>query len=234
MRLGILACDTVSPEVAHLYPSYPDQFKTLFRQVTQAFTLDVFPVYKGQFPPTINTCDAYLITGSKFGVYDDLPWIPRLERFIQQLCYEKHKLIGICFGHQLIAQALGGKVIKSPKGWGAGLSYNNVIVTKPWMRPGRGTLALYVMHQDQVSTPPAQAIVIARSDFCPYFILQYGDHCLSIQGHPEFDTNYVEGLIKKRKGSVIPEDVANQGLASLSKPAERVLMAQWIVQFLHL
>ena len=135
MKLGILQCDDIAPEQKDRFHSYPAMFQALFKQIDPELDYEIFAVHQGNLPDSTNSCDAYLITGSQFGVYETHEWLPSLEDFVRSLYRENRKLIGICFGHQLMAQALGGTVTKSDKGWGAGLSFNVINSDEPWMQP---------------------------------------------------------------------------------------------------
>lgn len=144
-------------------------------------------------------------------------------------CFPK-KLIGICFGHQLIAKALGGKVIKSPKGWGVGMSQNQIYQLKEWMRPSLNCFNLLVSHQDQVIELPTGAEILAGSDFCPNYMMQIGSF-FSVQGHPEFTKSYSRDLMVSREDSVNEIEFA-KGMKSLELHEDDTIIAQWIVNFL--
>ena len=154
MKLGLLQCDDVSEALQAQQGNYPEMFETLLRQRLPGMDYQVYRVLDGVLPSSVDECDVYLSTGSKFGVNDGLPWIAELEAFVVKLWEAGKPLVGICFGHQLMAKALGGEVHKSPKGWGIGLSFNDVLVNKPWMQPARDSLDLIVSHQDQVVRLP--------------------------------------------------------------------------------
>ncbi len=232
MRLGILKTDSVRPELSARFGEYPDMFMRLLESADPQLLFCVYDVEQGQLPADIDECDAYLITGSRVSAYDDVLWIPPLTTFIETLHTQQKKLIGICFGHQLIAQALGGAVEKSPKGWGVGL-HTHEFCDLPWWHDGEAPgLDILVSHQDQVVRPPCGAQVVARSDFCEFAALQMGDHVLTFQGHPEFVTDYARALMEARV-DVIEQGVHERGMASLSGEHQGVRVAKWIVNFLR-
>jgi GMP synthase-like glutamine amidotransferase len=172
--------------------------------------------------------NAYLITGSPAGVYDPLPWIEPLEQFIRAA--NGAKMIGVCFGHQVMAQALGGEVIKSPKGWGAGLHRYTVIRDEPWIDTG-GTIAIPASHQDQVVVQPPNTEVVAASDFTPFAALAWTDRpAISFQFHPEFTPEFAKALIDKRYDNIPNSDAA---IASLDAPNDNEVVAGWIRNFLN-
>jgi GMP synthase-like glutamine amidotransferase len=230
MKLGILQCDKVREQFA-AHGQYPERFAALFKPFFP-MTFITFDVEQEEFPQDIDEVDAYLITGSHHGVNDGLSWIVALEEFVRVLYQSQKKLIGICFGHQLIAKALGGKVIKWPRGWGVGMSQNKIDQPKPWMRPLQSKFNLLVSHQDQVIELPKEAEVLASNEFCPHYMTQIGSHILTVQGHPEFTKAYSHDLMLSRK-PILGEQVFLKGVDSLVLPEDDALVAQWIVNFLQ-
>lgn len=231
MKLGILKCDSVSDVFVADHGQYPEMFASLLRLADPSLEFTVFDAENEVLPGNINAADAYLITGSRHGVNDGYPWIAQLEEFVRTLHAAKKKVIGICFGHQLIAKALGGKVIKSPKGWGVGMSQNQILQHKDWMNPFQKQMNILVSHQEQVVEPPKEAEVLASSDFCPYYMLQIGNHFFTVQGHPEFTKSYSRDLMVSREDT-IDELQFERGMKSLELHEDDALFAQWIINFL--
>ena len=204
-------------------------FRNLLGQDTYRYT--TFDVASGALPAAVQDYDAYLVTGSSAGVYEPLPWIDPLKAFLVS-AKGRAALVGVCFGHQIMAEAFGGKVIKSPKGWGVGLHTYEVRQSETWMDAGP-TIAVPASHQDQVIVPPTGATVLASSDFTPFGMLAYGDQAASIQLHPEFEPAYAKALIETRRGSRYTEEQADAAIASLEIADDRLRVGAWINRFLE-
>lgn len=232
MQLGILQCDSVRPELQPEFGNYPDMFQRLLTTERVQPEYRIYDLSQDQFPRSPDECDAWLITGSKRSVYEPEPWIERAHQLVRELDAERRPLVGICFGHQMIARALGGAVEKASAGWGVGVHTSRIIEPRPWMQPGRERLSLLVSHQDQVIEPPARACHLAGHDFCPYDMFQIDDHILTFQGHPEFCHGYSRAMIELRREQ-IGADTARAGLDSLAQPADADVAAEWIHRFIE-
>lgn len=232
MKIGILQCDHVREALQPTFGDYPQMIAALFAKVMPGCRFETFRVQSFEYPRNLDECDAYITTGSRHGVNDGFEWIRRLEEFICELDQVKKPLVGICFGHQLMAKALGGAVDRSDKGWGIGITLNQVVRSKPWMKPYQHGLNLIASHQDQIIRLPkkVRTDVLASSSFCSYYMLAYGDHFISIQGHPEFTKAYSSALIDLRR-EIIPFNCIQEGKASLSENLDDQLMARWIINF---
>ncbi len=230
MKIGILQCDRVLDELNEQFCDYPQMFIQRMRRVESELTFSVYNIQAGQYPE-LDDCDAYITTGSRHGVNDDLEWVRDFRRFIAFLDKAKKKCVGICFGHQLIASVLGGEVVRSHKGWGVGIAETEVVAVQPWMKPPVSKINMLVSHKDQVITLPEQAEVLLRSNFCPYFMVQYSPHMMSLQGHPEFSREYSAALMQVREKD-ISTDRVEDALESLYLPLDGDLMMSWIIRFL--
>ena len=232
MKIAILQCDNVLEKFQPQFGNYPAMVQRMFEGVEPAPEFTIFNCREGEYPEDVHAYDCYITTGSKASVYDDEAWIKRLIEFIRELDEKQCKLIGICFGHQLIALARGGQVEKSEKGWGVGIASNAIVDTPGWMIEAPDRLRILVSHQDQITQLPDSATVLARTDFCPYFLLQWGEHFLSVQGHPEWRNEYSRTLINDRR-AIIPHDTVEAGLASLNEAPDNALFTRWIMQFVQ-
>lgn len=231
MKLGILKTDTVRPEWVPEFGEYPDMFVALLGRADPSMEFVSYDVEGGEYPADIDEVDAYLITGSKSSVYDDKPWIPPLINFVQEIAERGKKIVGICFGHQLVAQALGGKTEKSSKGWGVGLHTHTFTETPDWHDGGAEQLNILVSHQDQVVENAKGARVLAGSDFCENAVCQIDNQILTFQGHPEFVPEYSREIMEFRREQ-FGEEIYHSGVASLSGEQEGGRVARWVVSFL--
>ena len=139
--------------------------------------------------------------------------------------------MGVCFGHQIMAEAFGGKVIQSPRGWSVGLHRYEVLRPQAWMDAPR--LTIPASHQDQVVQAPPAATVVAASAFTPFGMLAYGDQpAISLQLHPEFEPAYAKALIEARRGTRLTDAQADTAILSFEQPDDRVQVGGWIQRFL--
>jgi GMP synthase-like glutamine amidotransferase len=233
MKIGIIEAGLVREQLANRFAPYPVMFEQLLGQAQSELDYAAYSWVRGQMPSSIYECDGWLISGSRYGVYDELDWMAPLQDFIRELAQAGLPLIGVCFGHQIVAAALGGKVVKSDRGWGVGAHSYRVDKTYSWMRERVSSLALYAFHQDQVVTCPPSAEVFLSSDFCPYAGLSYGDSIISVQAHPEFEEAYEHALLEMFAGNVIPADLAQRALADMDAGAkvDTRLLADWFAGF---
>lgn len=193
MKIGILQTGHSPDELRPVTGDYADLFERLLDG--QGFEFQTFSVVDGDFPEGPDICDGWLITGSKHGAYENHPWIAPLETLIRDVYALGKPMVGVCFGHQIIAQALGGKVEKFAGGWAVGPQ------TYDW---DAQSITLNAWHQDQVTELPAEAVVVARNSFCENAALVYGKTVFTVQAHPEFDSDFVAGLIEHR-GATVPD-----------------------------
>ena len=228
MRLGVLAAGAPPRALAGPFGDYPSMFQHLMGK--DAYDWRTYDVAAGELPRTPDACEAYLVTGAAAGAYDTDPWIADLRAFLVA-ARGRAALVGVCFGHQIMADAFGGQVIKSPKGWGIGLHTHEVRGAEPWI--DAPAYALPASHQDQVISVPPGARVVGGSDFCPIGMLAYdADRAMSVQLHPEFAPAYAKALITGRRGERIDAALADAAVASLDQPNDNVRVGGWINAFL--
>lgn len=220
MLIGILQTGLAPEALAPEMGDYPDMFARLLDG--HGFTFRTYKVVEGEFPTHVTDCDGWLITGSRHGVYEDHAWIPPLETFIRDSFAAHVPMVGVCFGHQIIAQAMGGKVERYDGGWAVGATDYDF---------GGETMTLNAWHRDQVIKAPAGAKVIATNDFCTNAALLYDDKALTVQAHPEFRPEFVDGLMKTRGKGLVPDEVMAKAATKLDAPLQDKTMAAQIAAF---
>jgi GMP synthase-like glutamine amidotransferase len=231
MNIGLLGCDDVPERLRYIAGGYRDMFEKLLAPQIPKLELTWFDVVHGGLPQSTDACDAYVCTGSRYSVYEDRDWIEKLKAFVRKLHEARKPFVGICFGHQVLAEALGGEVTQAAQGWGVGILPMRIMRAEPWMQPPRAKPKLEYMHADQVQKLPPESIVLAEAPHCPVAMFRVGDTMLGIEGHPEFPAPYVEALVRARKER-IGEARANAALESLSEKADDDVVARWIANFL--
>ncbi len=233
MRIAIIETGAPPEQLNGKHPTYPEMMERMLAPLAPHLSFVTYPTFKDGSLPSAADFDGLLITGSPAGVYEDHAWIAPLEDLVRNAASAGKPQVGICFGHQLMAQAFGGEVKKSDKGWGVGVHHYDVAAEAPWMAPHQGRISCAVSHQDQVTQPPPGAKTLAGSGFCEYGALAYAQGpAISFQMHPEFEHDYAADLIGIRRNR-FGEALSEEGLAALKKRSDRGLLAQWIVNFFN-
>lgn len=223
MLIGILQCGHALDSLLEQTGDYDQMFADLLDG--HGFTFKTWDVVDMDFPDDGSSADGWIITGSKHGVYEDHAFIPPLESLIRDIHDRGSPMVGICFGHQIIAQALGGTVQKFDGGWAVG--------HQTYDFANRGTTHLNAWHQDQVLQAPKGAKVLASNDFCANAALLYGDRALTIQAHPEFGGTVVSELVSNRRGTAdYPDDLMDRALAQKNAATDAQSIAQDMAAFL--
>lgn len=236
MKIGILETGEVHEDLVEKHGDYPSMFVKLLQKKSPAAEFFIVRVCNGDPLGKPGDADGWIITGSRHGVYDDLPWIEPLKVFLRESIAKKIPVAGICFGHQILAEAMGGKAEKSSKGWGLGVHKYAIKNAPAWLDDVSESFTGHALHQDQVTEQPPNTTVIASSDFCELAALVYGDlenpDAISVQPHPEFSSDFVGDLIDVRLSGIVPEDVEAQARNSLGQPVHNEEWGGWINQFL--
>ena len=203
LKICILDNDNLDPAVVDPYVSYGAMTEKMFAAAGVPWKFERFNTTRGDYPASFDDYDAVLLTGSKADSFSDEPWVKTLRAHVTELLKQRKKLLGICFGHQLIAYCLGAQVGRAPGGWGMGrMDYEWVGATPLEREAGDTAVALLASHQDQVMTLPVGATLQARSAFCPIAAYSVDDRVFCIQPHPEFVEDYSAWILQKRPESV--------------------------------
>ncbi|GAA6193483.1 type 1 glutamine amidotransferase [Phaeobacter sp. NW0010-22] len=231
LTIGILETGRPPEELKQVYGDYPGMVASWLGDLDANFVS--YPVLDNELPPSPTEADLWVITGSKFGAYEDHPWIPPLEDFIRACKQENVMMFGICFGHQMIAQALGGVVRKSTKGWGLGVHEYDFKNWPAELGQQPENLAIQAYHQDQVEEIPDGAEILASSPFCEAAALWYPGFAITVQGHPEFAKPYASALLESRRGTVLSDKDVDQGQENMAIADNRASIATLVGQILR-
>ena len=228
MKIGLLECDHVAESNLEIAGDYRDMFAALLPDLEWGY----YDVCQGHFPERADACAAYLCTGSKHSVYDREPWILQLKSFVREIYAGGQAFIGVCFGHQMLGEALGGKVEKAASGWNVGVHQFDILQAEAWMTPFQTPLRLLMMCQDQVVQLPENSTLLAATATCPVGMFRVGSAMLGIQAHPEFSKAYTQRLMELRREKIGPVKVA-KALEGLGQDVNSTVFAQWITAFLQ-
>ena len=233
MKVGILLTDHVMDELQIRHGDMSDFYKFIFNEVDPTISLKIFEVVNNEYPEEINECEGYLITGSRESVYDQFKWIDYLKEKLIEMESFKKPVLGICFGHQLIAQVLGGRADEAKVGWTVGNQTYELEKKFPWSENNISSIKLLHSHKDQVTKLPADAQLIASTKKVPIAMFHIGNHILSHQGHPEFTSEYVFDVATKRR-KILGEETYLEAVNNLqnTSPDNRIV-AKWWVDFLR-
>jgi GMP synthase-like glutamine amidotransferase len=233
MKLTIIQTGEVPVPLRPQFGAYPPMFRRMFDEARVSFDYETVAVFDGAAFPDPARLEGIIVTGSAAGVYDNhLAWMEPLRAFIRAAYAAKTPMLGVCFGHQIMADALGGDVRKSEKGWGLGRHVYEVRSRPAFLATDADALAIACSHQDQVIAPPGEADVFLASEFTPNAGLLYRNGAaISLQPHPEFDDAYTVALAELRRGKA-PDEVVDGAVASVATPSHSRDMAGWVGAFL--
>jgi len=236
VRIGVLQTGHVPEHLIGEHGDYDQIFFRMLRDADPDLELVNYAVVDEQLPQSPTDCDGWVITGSRHGVYDDLPWIAPLKEFLRAARAARVPVAGVCFGHQIMAEAFGGRAVKSDKGWGLGVQ-DYQVSHKGGLSGLAPSYRGYAMHQDQVVEIPDDATLLASSPFCEFAALSYGDpetpDAISVQTHPEFSVGYAEALLQKRPNGVIPDELREAALKTIGRPVDNGEIARWFVKYMR-
>ena len=231
LRLAVLLTNNDTSAFAAHFPNDGQKVVQLLQPLRPNWSFEVVPVKDGVLPASPEAFDGYVITGSPASVNDDhLPWVGQLLDFIRAVDAVRQPLIGLCFGHQAVARALGGQVARNAAGWGLGTAPTYWTTTPAWMQPSQATTTLMAAHNEQVTRMPEGAVCLGGSDFCPIGSMQIGQHIWTTQFHPEMPRVFMKALLGFLADKLDADTMA-RAHASLNNAADVPLFGQWMAQF---
>ena len=231
LKIGILLSDHVLDDLQEKHGNQDNFYRRIFQETNQDVTIEIYDVTQFTYPKSLNECDGYIITGSKLSVYDNVRWITELEEFVTDLFLNKRPLLGVCFGHQLIAKALGGEVKKADIGWVLGVQSYEFKTNYPWLEYMNEDVQLIHSHQDQVMRLPERATLVASNKHVPNSMYYIEDHVMCMQGHPEFTNAYAYDVLCKRR-DVLGEEQFKQAESSLlNEKTDYLEVTNWWLEF---
>lgn len=232
MKLTLIMVGQTPTPMQEQFKRNPPLFQNMFG--SDGFEFDTVRVLEGETLPAADTLQGIVITGSAAGVYENHTWLDPLRAFIRDAYQAKTPMLGICFGHQIMADALGGEVRKSEKGWGIGRHVYRLTGNPDFMSGMPQEVAIAASHQDQVITAPTCSTVFLSSNFTPNAGLIYDNGAaVSMQPHPEFEQDYSKALVELRRNDPLNDDEVAAGKATLDAPVDSQEVAKRLARFLR-
>lgn len=238
LRIGVLICDHLDPAILERHADYGPRYRELLAPpgdpegpgAEASFDVVELDLTAGELPDDPAACDAWLVGGSRLDAHGDGGFVPGLVEFVARVLSENVPLVGICFGHQILARALGGRIERAGS-WGAGVKRFSVLGSAPWITVPSDPVSLVVSHRDQVADLPPGAELVLTAAYCPVAGFRVGERAFAVQAHPEFDTGLSRTLSEGRR-EIMGDDVTADALASLDLPTDSGQVNRWIRRFL--
>ena len=242
MRIAILVCSTDSSGFSEQYPNDGEKFVTLLQPIRPDWSFHAVPVNENVLPGLVSDHDGYIVTGSPKSNQESDDWVERLHAFIRKLDEARAPTVGICFGHQAIAAALGGRLQENPgdttaESFNIGVETLHLVSEEPWMKPPRDALSLYAAHAEQVTRLPKSARLIGWSHDCPVASFVVGErgreHMLACEFHPEIYRDFIRAMIVSKE-SDLGSDVVAAKLEEIETETDGAVMGEWMARFLEM
>ena len=228
-RVGLLLVGHIDAGSLHVGGDYPELYADIL--APHNIELTTYRCDESQMPSSLSEQDGWLCSPSRLSVYDDIDWLRDVEQLLRDMVATETPYVGICFGHQLMAQALGSTVAKADFGWGIGAKHYDIVEQQPWM-DSADQIVLAASHQDQVQSLPNGARLLATADYCPIGGMLIGARAWTLQVHPEFSPALADSLLATRL-ALFGEEKANTARDTLSEPLQQDRIAGWISNFFH-
>lgn len=180
---------------------FPQWFQRAAR--LQAGRVRIVDVAAGEELPAPRLTAGAIITGSGAMVTERLDWSERTAAWVRDAMDIELPLFGVCYGHQLMAHALGGRVDYLPGGREIGTqTITRLAETTPdaLLDSAPARFAAHTTHEQAVLEPPPGAVRLARSERDPHQVLRYGEHAISTQFHPEFSAEVMRAYVLHKAG----------------------------------
>lgn len=232
-RIAVLDNNPADSPLARRFPNDGEKVVAGLAPMRPAWRFDVWAAKRDELPPDPAAYDGWVLTGSVASANDAAPWVQRLEALLRTLHARRAPMVGFCFGHQIIAKALGGRVGPSPGGWRLGVATTRFAAAEPWMQPAQAAVTLFAAHQEQVLAPPPGARVLGGDDWAPVGALAAGDHVFTTQYHPELTREFLRGIVDEH-GDWFAPAVVQRARQQLEQPVDALLFMRWIAQFLEM
>lgn len=228
-HVGLLLVGHIDAGSLHVGGDYPELYADIL--APHNIELTTYRCDEGQMPSALSEQDGWLCSPSRLSVYDDIDWLRDVEQLLRDMVATETPYVGICFGHQLMAQALGSTVAKADYGWGIGAKHYDIVEQQPWM-DSADQIVLAASHQDQVQSLPNGARLLATADYCPIGGMLIGERAWTLQVHPEFSPALADSLLATRL-ALFGEEKASAARDTLSEPLQQDRIAGWISNFFH-
>ncbi|KAF9101494.1 hypothetical protein BGX29_005539 [Mortierella sp. GBA35] len=248
IRVALLVCGTPIPAVAEPYGEYPAIFNNLLQDglkelkerraidPSAELVLEGFDVREDIYPERLSDYDGILISGSASNAYDDLPWINKLVDYVQKVPKDNEapKVVGICFGHQIIGRAFKANVSKSTRGWELGWTLTELTEEgkKFWQHD---TMRIQELHQDVVHDVPAGFTLLASTAHTTnQSMISEDGRIVTLQGHPEFTGPIMRAFINVRTANgTFNKELSEASMKVVDNPLDRASIAARIVDFVR-
>ncbi|KPM35446.1 hypothetical protein AK830_g11115 [Neonectria ditissima] len=247
LRLAVLEADTPQPQTRDRFGGYTGVFTALLdaaarslsppRPLDQLVTITGYDVVNNAAPdsyPALDDIDAVLITGSRHTAFDDDAWILQLVDFTRAAIDSgRVRVVGVCFGHQIVGRAAGARLGKSDRGWEVAVTDVD-LTAKGKEIFGLDKMRIHQMHRDIVFDFPAGSVPLGSNDICAVQGMYSPGRYITVQGHPEFTEEIIsEILFNRHKAGIFPDDVYEDAMKRAPVAHDGVAIARAFLKFMR-